>query len=157
MHNAVATAEALAKRISSIHPICQVCKSSTEDVVPALFLCSHARATWFLLPLGLKSDMLQSLGFKEILQKLWEQVQPRDLLIFLSTTWNIWKARCSFLFAGKPCQPHNTMSEALNLINMCTLASGGSRERVRVTNADLPETLEWHLGENFCWVDGWFF
>lgn len=52
MQGALPTAAALSKRIPSIEPDCKLCGMTREDVLHTLFLCQHARATWFSSPLS---------------------------------------------------------------------------------------------------------
>lgn len=150
MHNALPTGAALTKRIHSITPACKICNAPSEDIVHALFLCDHARAVWYM-SLGLRTDITR-MNFKHILHLLWNGLDASKLAQFLSIAWHIWKARCSALFADKPCQPCKVVAESHNLIQMC---NNGIGIRMLVTGKEQIQKSSCSEGI-LCWVDGSF-
>lgn len=65
------SAYALSKRIANIETSCRVYGAQWEDTLHILFYCSHARATWFISPLGLRMLYQDATSVQEVLLQLW--------------------------------------------------------------------------------------
>lgn len=76
-----------------------------------LFQCPHARATWFISPLSLRTGDLNQQSIHTILEQLWGEMQQSQIAMFMSIAWQIWKARCAHLFHNKIYQLENTINQ----------------------------------------------
>lgn len=74
LHNAVPVCDVLHSRISHISPICPLCDQEPETVTHLLFRCSHARATWFQSPLGLRTENISGSDISLIFTRIWQQL-----------------------------------------------------------------------------------
>lgn len=88
---------------------CKLCNSQNEDALHAIFHYLHAHATWFSSQLGLKITSILQDDFKSALFVLWHGVDDEQIATFMLTAWNIWKARCHYVFQEKPCIAHETI------------------------------------------------
>ncbi|XP_078157470.1 uncharacterized protein LOC144553249 [Carex rostrata] len=142
--------------MQNIRSVCKICEAPVEDVLHVLFQCPHARATWFMSPLGLRTESLTEKPLLEVLLQLWKHLTNTQLAMFMSLGWHIWKARCSYIFQDKQCQPSSTLNDAISLIQQCHFKNGtwlnlgsdgkANSGEVRVQTDEGAQCC--------CWVDG---
>lgn len=80
---------ALSKRIPTFQPSCSICNANMEDAAHALFLCLHARATWFVSGLGLRTSLVQHESMVDCLWHLWEILDTSQIAFFMMLAWHI--------------------------------------------------------------------
>ncbi|KAK9002714.1 hypothetical protein V6N11_060297 [Hibiscus sabdariffa] len=99
-----------------LHPNCPACRSALETVMHVLRDCHFARTVWMeLLPSWLRGsffhgatqDWLLSNVGKQVMHPVWNVSWD---LIFISTVWQIWKARNEWIF-------HSTQSDVVQVLH----------------------------------------
>lgn len=96
---AIPVLSALARRIPTISPLCQLCNQENETVVHALFGCHFARSVWLASPMGLRSDLLVG-DFIQIIKGIREVVGEGEFPKFMSIAWAIWRSRNGAMYGG---------------------------------------------------------
>lgn len=152
---ALPTSHALAKRIPTISSQSKICLNPLEDAFHAIFYCPHARATWFMSPLGLRTSDVTHNRMVDTLFELWSRFDNVQIALFMVLAWNIWKARCKEFFLEKKSVPENTLNTVMALMNRQTSDLNYAIQRDGdQSNAQGGELLK---QVNYCaWSDGSF-
>lgn len=151
--NSLPTGAALARRLQGFDATCHVCYNNIEDVSHVLFHCPHARATWFISSLALRTSFLPHQCLEMNLRSIWQDLEPPQIATFMTIAWHIWKARCTEIFGKSKSQPEKTV----RMIN--------SEIRQRIMAAPVTNSYSDHLMQarplqlvdpHICWTDGSF-
>ncbi|KAF7814430.1 reverse transcriptase [Senna tora] len=101
--NALLTREALFKRKCSTSPCCQICCAWPETLEHVLLFCEWAKEVWRSGPLSFSINEVAVSRFDAwccfVLTEL-EGMDDKKKPIFALSCWEIWKARCDFIFRG---------------------------------------------------------
>ncbi|KAM1593189.1 hypothetical protein ACFX1Z_036582 [Malus domestica] len=118
---AVAPLAGLFSRKSAPSPLCPICKNAEESVLHMLLLCPWVVPVWFGGPLGIRINWAGISSFGIWLRRMAEMADRRSdgsrfLSIIAFSCWQIWKARCSFVFCSKKVDPWH----AVHAISLCS-------------------------------------
>ncbi|KAL2939248.1 hypothetical protein RDABS01_007880 [Bienertia sinuspersici] len=77
---------------------CQICGSSSESIIHAIFFCKNAQEVWS------KTNMLQLINespmnsFAELLLWIADKTSSNELIVFLSLAWAVWSCRNKIIY-----------------------------------------------------------
>lgn len=98
IRGAIPVCQILHKRIQDIDEICPLCGTDIESVAHMMFHCSHARATWFQSPLGIRTNCQPITDVYQIFKMIWGTVAQNQIHLTMIISWQIRKSRCSCIF-----------------------------------------------------------
>ncbi|KAF7809654.1 reverse transcriptase [Senna tora] len=104
----LASKEALCKRRCAVDAYCPLCSKDRETLEHLFLFCDWVKRVWFCCRLGLVMEeqspkRIEDWLFQALKEDSGLDERSKSFLVFLC--WHIWKARCDFIFQGKPVNP----------------------------------------------------
>lgn len=124
LHDALATAMAMHRRIPNIPSTCPRCGAEQEDLIHLFFLCASSRATWFLSPLTLRVDQI-SLDFGKALIQITITLNSENITLACNLLCCVWKARNMEVLKGKRMEPQEVVRQAIMMPTHLELSQHG--------------------------------
>lgn len=118
LSGSISTRLALFKRKIAIDPTCPICECFEESVEHILFLCPWTQLVWFGSDLSYKVDPRRISTFDRWIEGIiaipgTSRTECKFLLSLLSfLCWEIWKARCKYIFNGSRPNPRRVINHA---------------------------------------------
>lgn len=67
-------------------------------------------------PVPIRTDRLEGQTAKDMLTRLWKDLQSDQVCLSMKFIWAIWKSRCGHIFQGKRQSPDNISNSAMTLM-----------------------------------------
>ncbi|KAF7829145.1 reverse transcriptase [Senna tora] len=127
------------RRKCAVSSCCPICGLEEETVERALLLCKWVREVWFACPLSLKIDAFSVSRFDVWCLNWFEnkEIDEKGLLLVASICWEVWKARCEFIFQGVQVNPMKCCVKACSAVmEICGLGKAHLRPFLKPVVAD---------------------
>ncbi|KAJ3684561.1 hypothetical protein LUZ61_013725 [Rhynchospora tenuis] len=150
--NSVPTASTYALKMHQPMVTCQLCDSTHDSGVHALFKCNTARAFWLATRLGLHTDSLPDEP-RQLLHVIISTLQGNDLSSFANHMWALWKHRCLVIHEGKKFNVGTGLSIARGYDSL-SMSAGKFKTQTglqKIYGQGPPEDADIGLK---CWLDG---
>lgn len=139
---AVTTNEALFRRKCAPNPFCPICVDVVETIEHALLLYPWAKFAWFSCPLGILVNEYNIRRIETWIEEGLLSNKEEDIHVYVAThLWNIWKARCKWVFEKVEPSPHQVVMVTNKLIT----------EQLNLQHNTSLNTLTLVQRKKFCW------
>ena len=123
LNNTVKVRKLLHHKNISNDAICSICTTTKESVEHALFLCNHARLSWFGSNIGMLSHSITLLrirdwwnSFMDYCGKINPPISPQTKSWVLTLWWALRKSINNFIFRGTKIEPISTIIWARRMV-----------------------------------------
>ncbi|KAJ4749347.1 Ribonuclease H-like superfamily protein [Rhynchospora pubera] len=138
LHNALFTAKKLNGIFPNVPPVCARCGEQEENIIHLIFTCPSSKAVWFASPLGFRVQD-PNVNVNQLIVNVMQNLQHEQLALFLNMMWQVWKARCEFIFRAVPFEVRNVLLKSQASTMVPNGIQGVSRKkRDFITHYELP-------------------
>ncbi|KAJ3701003.1 hypothetical protein LUZ61_004708 [Rhynchospora tenuis] len=136
IHKGLPLATNMHRRLHSFPAVCQRCGRENEFEMHCLFFCETSRQVWFGSALGVRVNELP-LDITQTIAHAFTGMDEDGVELFVTTLWEIWKARNKAIFEHEEFQPRKVL-QRINVgvstgsyANTCILHSNTQEEHER--------------------------
>jgi hypothetical protein len=113
LHNAIPTKTNLTKRGICKESLCPRCNKSPETMDHVFLHCDWAAQAWFISPLTISTNKIQTGSFTNWLIYMITHTHPDTIQVIATITYCIWLARNNIVYNTKNVPPSEAVNKAL--------------------------------------------